>query len=86
MRSQTLHTLDERMKNQWLQQQVGQHAEVLWERGKQVSRQFVYTGYTSNYCKVLVKSNTDTQLENTITSVCLSLQSGDGGVLLGELI
>jgi len=83
-RSQTLHALGERLKQDWLHRQVGQQANVLWERSHEEDGLLIHTGYTPNYCKVVRKSHDKRSLENTITPVRLLLESNGEGVLLGE--
>ncbi len=83
-RSQTLHALGERLKQDWLHRQVGQQTNVLWERSHEEDGLLIYTGYTPNYCKVVRKSHDKRSLENTITPVRLLLESNGEGVLLGE--
>jgi threonylcarbamoyladenosine tRNA methylthiotransferase MtaB len=84
-RSQTLHTLGERLKHTWLQQQCGQTVPVLWEYGRASDDgQRIYTGYTPNYCKVRVTVADNTPLENTIRATRL-LGVDDDAVLDGSL-
>lgn len=82
-RSRSLHALGDRMKQQWLQQQCDTTVPVLWERERQnEDGQFIYTGYTPNYCKVVSKYEDKQMLENRITSV--RIQAVDAsGVLVG---
>ena len=82
-RSQTLHQLAANAQQQWLNQQVDQHVPVLWERSREQNGELIYTGYTPNYCKVITKPHYALDLENQITTVRLSLASGEEGVLLG---
>ncbi|MEZ5452045.1 MAG: tRNA (N(6)-L-threonylcarbamoyladenosine(37)-C(2))-methylthiotransferase MtaB [Thiothrix sp.] len=84
-RSQTLHEIGERMKQEWLQQQVGGYIPVLWEYGRESGdgRQ-TYTGYTPNYCKVSVSVPKNSQLGNTVTPTLLLGVDADG-VLQGRL-
>ncbi|HPY39995.1 MAG TPA: tRNA (N(6)-L-threonylcarbamoyladenosine(37)-C(2))-methylthiotransferase MtaB [Thiolinea sp.] len=82
-RSQTLHQLAENAQQHWLNQQVGQAVPVLWERSREQNGELIYTGYTPNYCKVITKPHHAVDLENQITTVRLSLASGEEGVLLG---
>jgi threonylcarbamoyladenosine tRNA methylthiotransferase MtaB len=83
-RSQTLHTLGERLKHEWLQQQRGQIVPVLWEYGRASDDgQRIYTGYTPNYCKVRVAVADNTPLENTIRATHL-LGVDDDAVLNGS--
>lgn len=85
-RSQSLHVVGERMKQDWLQAQVGQVVPVLWEYARETSGgQRIYTGYTPNYYKVTVSVADNVLLENRITST--RLQSVDAGesVLCGRM-
>jgi threonylcarbamoyladenosine tRNA methylthiotransferase MtaB len=85
-RSQTLHLLAERLKRDWLQQQLGKTVPVLWEYGRQeTDGQKVYTGYTPNYCKVMVSVSDNQYLENVIAQTALQGVVADGGVLCGSL-
>ena len=83
LRSQTLHELAERFKQDWLARQAGKVMPVLWERCREEDGQLIHTGYTPNYCKVMAKVDDGRNLENTVTSTRLSLDSGELGVLLG---
>lgn len=72
-RSQALHILGERLKQDWLQQQLGQTVPVLWEYGrKSDDGQRIYTGYTPNYCKVRVSVADNASLENTVRQTLLT--------------
>ncbi|TXH67667.1 MAG: tRNA (N(6)-L-threonylcarbamoyladenosine(37)-C(2))-methylthiotransferase MtaB [Thiothrix sp.] len=82
-RSQALHQLAEHSQQVWLQQQLGKTVPVLWERSREQDGQLIYTGYTPNYCKVITKPHDKHELENQITTVRLSLDSQEEGVLLG---
>lgn len=82
-RSQALHQVAASAQQQWLAQQAGTSVAVLWERSREQDGTLIYTGYTPNYCKVITKPHYALDLENQITTVCLSLASGEEGVLLG---
>lgn len=85
-RSQILHSLADNLKRSWLQQQLGQCVPVLWEYARQeTAGQKLYTGYTPNYCKVLVSVPDNQTLENTITATRLNAVADDGSVLYGSL-
>lgn len=85
-RSQVLHQLAEQQKNAWLQQQVGQTVPVLWEYAREeADGRKVYTGYTPNYCKVMVSVSNDRYLENCITQTTLEAVAVEGGILCGSL-
>jgi threonylcarbamoyladenosine tRNA methylthiotransferase MtaB len=85
-RSQALHQLADTLKRSWLHQQVGQSVPVLWEYARQeTAGQKLYTGYTPNYCKVLVSVPDNQTLENTITTTRINAVVDDGSVLYGSL-
>ena len=85
LRSQTLHTLGERLKREWLQQQVGKTVPVLWEYGRATEDgQRIYTGYTPNYAKVMVSVPDGANLENAIVPTLLD-SVNDDAVLDGSL-
>lgn len=82
-RSQALHSLGERLKHDWLQQQIGQTIPVLWEYGRSSDDgQQIYTGYTPNYCKVRVSVADNIALENTVGQTLLT-GVDDNAVLTG---
>ncbi|MDQ5770449.1 tRNA (N(6)-L-threonylcarbamoyladenosine(37)-C(2))-methylthiotransferase MtaB [Thiothrix subterranea] len=84
-RSQTLHMLGERLKQQWLTQQVGHTVPVLWEYGRAGDAgQQIYTGYTPNYSKVTVAVANHEILENTIKPTMLTGVL-EAGVLEGRV-
>lgn len=85
-RSQTLHQLAERLKKNWLQRQLGQSVNVLWERCREEGGQAFYSGYTPNYCKVIAQTDTVVALENKITSVRLRALDDGSAVLQGEFV
>ncbi len=83
-RSQQLHQLGEQLKQDWLQQQAGTSAAVLWERRKEVNGQAVYSGYTPNYCKVRYPTALSADLENKVTTVSLSPDAQHDGLLCAQ--
>ncbi len=87
-RSQVLHVVGERMKQAWLQQQVGQTVPVLWEYGRadaQHTGQTLYTGYTPNYCKVTLSVAEHQRLENQVLSTTLMAVDSANGLLCGSV-
>jgi threonylcarbamoyladenosine tRNA methylthiotransferase MtaB len=85
-RSQSLHVVGERMKQDWLQAQVGQVVPVLWEYARETSGgQRIYTGYTPNYYKVTVSVADNVLLENRITSTRLHGVDAGESVLCGRM-
>lgn len=83
-RSQAMHKLAERLKNDMLQNQLGNRVEVLWESQKPVENGKVrYSGYTPNFCKIeSIVSNT-VLLESQIKKVQLVDFSKSRGILQG---
>ncbi len=85
-RSQELHQLSERMKQNFLQAQVGKSMPVLWEYGREnPDGQRIYTGYTPNYYKVTVSMADNTLLENRITQTRLDAVNAGDGLLYGSV-
>lgn len=84
-RSQTLHAVGERLKREWLAWQVGSTVPVLWEYGRAGDAgQHIYTGYTPNYCKVMVSVADNEPLENTVKHTMLT-GVNDEAVLEGKV-
>lgn len=85
-RSRELHVLAERLKQNQLERSIGNTADVLWERGREVVTDdgrtlWRHQGYTPNYQRVMTSSNTD--LANQILPV--KLTGVENGKLLGEV-
>ena len=73
-RSKQLHQLAETMKNQYIEKNIGDEFEVLWEGQKQqlnVNEQLIF-GYTPNYLRVACKISAYESIENKILSVQLN--------------
>lgn len=86
-RSQELHQLAAHLKQEWVAQQAGQIVPVLWEYGRQdVDGQQIYTGYTPNYCKVMVTVANNDCLENRILQTRLDGVGSDDGIIQGSLV
>nr|CAA6830871.1 MAG: tRNA-t(6)A37 methylthiotransferase [uncultured Thiotrichaceae bacterium] len=85
-RSQALHQLAEQLKQNWFAEQLGQSADVLWERRKEEGGQVFYSGYTPNYCKVIAQTDISVALENQITPVYLDSLDAAGAALKGKLV
>ena len=88
-RSQVLHAMGERMKQAWLQQQLGQTVPVLWEYGRpdvQHAGHILYTGYTPNYCKVTASVTENQRVENVIATTKLDSVDVDNSLLRGSLL
>jgi threonylcarbamoyladenosine tRNA methylthiotransferase MtaB len=85
-RSQELHQLAARLKREWLGQQLGQRVPVLWEYGRPTTDgQQIYTGYTPNYCKVMVTVADNVCLDNRIMHIRLDSLDTDGEMIQGSL-
>ena len=91
-RSQELHRLTARMKQQMLVNQKGKIVDVLWEQEKKrEDGQPIYTGYTPNYLKVETFVNNAiskkyAELKNTITPVKISGFSAESLNLQGIIL
>lgn len=86
-RSQTLHQLAARLKKVWLERQIGQTVPVLWEYGRVLTdRQMIYTGYTPNYCKVMITVAHNRCLENKVMQTRLLAMGSDEGVIQGSFV
>jgi len=84
-RSQQLHDLAARLKQDWLIQQQGQQVDVLWEQRREDNGQAIYHGYTPNYCKVITHVPLDLDLENCITRTTLAPNDQDAALLFGQV-
>ncbi|NOR68724.1 MAG: tRNA (N(6)-L-threonylcarbamoyladenosine(37)-C(2))-methylthiotransferase MtaB [Methylomarinum sp.] len=72
-RSKQLHELAESMKQQFVEENLGQEQAILWEGHKQAldnGKQLVF-GYTPNYLRVACEISTDDKIENTIINAKL---------------
>ncbi|MCK5122494.1 MAG: MiaB/RimO family radical SAM methylthiotransferase, partial [Methylococcales bacterium] len=72
-RSKQLHELAESMKQQFIEENLGQEQAILWEGHKQAldnGKQLVF-GYTPNYLRVACEISTDDKIENTIINAKL---------------
>ncbi len=76
-RSQQLHQLAETMKQDFIQQNMGQQFEVLWEGRRDVldNDQYKVYGYTPNYLRVATVVDKATVLENTLSNLTLALNN-----------
>ncbi|WP_020559889.1 tRNA (N(6)-L-threonylcarbamoyladenosine(37)-C(2))-methylthiotransferase MtaB [Thiofilum flexile] len=83
-RSQQLHRIAEQQKQQWLAKQYNHVVEVLWEQPHTQNGKLSYTGYTPNYCRVELVTDT-VGLDNQITQTALSAHPQELGLLLGVL-
>ncbi len=78
MRSSRIMTQSDQLEKMFIEAQVGEVKEVLYERGKEG----IYTGFTPEYIKVQVKSVKD--LQGMIKSTMIVREKC--GIALGELI
>lgn len=85
-RSQQLHRLAEQMKQSFMQQNLGESVEILWEGQKEEidASQHKVFGYTPNYLRVATIINDSESLENQIIPA-LSREINEN-YLLTELI
>ena len=72
-RSKQLHQLAETMKNQFIEKNMGEKFDVLWEGHKQQldNGEQLISGYTPNYLRVACKISTNKSIENKILSARL---------------
>ncbi len=85
-RSQELHTLASQMQTTFMQSQLGQQQNVLWETQAEFNpdkSQQVF-GYTEHYLKVALEIHADTQVENQILAT--KLISSQQDYVLGKLV
>ncbi len=85
-RSRELHQLAERLKQAQLERSVGETADVLWERGREMTEEdgstvWRHQGYTPNYQRVMTVSKRN--LANQILPV--KMRAVENGKLLGDV-
>ncbi len=81
-RSQTMHSLANKLKNEFYQSQLNSTVDVLWESQKPVGEgQVRYSGYTPNFCKVETIVNNSVLLESQIKKAQLIDFSENRGIL-----
>ena len=85
-RSRELHQLAERLKQAQLERSVGETADVLWERGREMAEEdgstvWRHQGYTPNYQRVMTVSKRN--LANQILPV--KMRAVENGKLLGDV-
>ena len=84
-RSQEMHQLADRLKNDFYHTQLSNTVDVLWESQKPVGEgQVRYSGYTPNFCKVETIVVNTVLLESTIKKAQLADFSQDRGVFKGK--
>lgn len=89
-RSLELHKIADKLKNDLLQLQLGNTVDVLWEsqkpEDKEKSRRVVYSGYTSNFCRVETIVDNSVLLESRIIKTTLTDFSSNRGILKGTVV
>jgi threonylcarbamoyladenosine tRNA methylthiotransferase MtaB len=81
-RSETLHDLGERMKRQTLERQLGRTLPVLVEGSSQTD----WSGYTPNYLRVEIRTDSPQDLSNRIVDIEMTGLNARGDQLLGRTI
>ncbi len=79
-RSQTLLALDEKRRTEYMEQFIGHRVEVLFEEPVEIDGEQYYAGYTREYIRTAVKS--ETPLSGALTPVMI--HSRKDNLLLGE--
>ena len=82
-RSLEMHSLAERMKQQFAESQLRTNAEVLWERQRNEGGTAKYTGYTPNFMKVETSVSNTVLLENRIVKTDLDTYDAQKQALIG---
>ncbi len=87
-RSLELHELADKLKRDFMNTQLNEVADVLWERPRLIasSASKRYIGYTPNFIRVETIVNNDVELENTICQTRLTGLSIDAGFLQGVVL
>ncbi len=84
IRSQTLHSLGNRLKRQTLKQFVGRSFPVLIEQCQEQSDGgMAWSGYTPNFLRVMIQGGPGDRLENQIREIRLECMNDSGDQLLG---
>ena len=84
-RSQEMHRLADKLKNDFFQAQLGDTIDVLWESQRPDDEGRVrYSGYTPNFCKVETIVANTVLLESRIKQVTLVGFSKERGVLQAD--
>ena len=77
-----MHSLANKLKNEFYQSQLNSTVDVLWESQKPVGEgQVRYSGYTPNFCKVETIVNNSVLLESQIKKAQLIDFSENRGIL-----
>ncbi len=81
-RSQALHELGERLKQQALQQAIGQQSTLLVESHCDENGDSLWQGYTANFLRAELAAPADTALKNRLLDIQITGISQDGERLL----
>jgi len=90
-RSQMMHELAARLKQQALSTQLNQEVAVLWEKARPVDKnnplgEVIVNGYTPNFFKLSTRVAATKLLENKITPARIQSIDKDDLVLMGQLV
>ena len=86
-RSHQLHTLADKLKQQFYEKQLNRKIDVLWEgQKKNENGRLIYTGYTPNFCKVESNGENDVLLEGRVKTTQLLNYSTERNVLKGKVL
>lgn len=82
-RSRQLHALARSMRQDYLRDQIEQTHAVLWEARNENN---AWTGYTDNFIRVELKSDSTSNLENQISKIRITDVATDASHCIAELI
>lgn len=86
-RSNQLHSLADKLKQQFHEKHLNRTVEVLWENQKKDENgRLVYTGYTPNFCKVESNGENDVLLGGRVKTTQLLNYSIERSVLKGKVL
>jgi len=86
-RSQQLHALAAKLKQQFYEKQLDRHIDILWEgQKKDENGRLIFTGYTPNFCKVESNGENDVLLEGRVKTTQLLNYSLERSVLKGKVL
>jgi len=87
IRSQEMHQLADKLKQEMLQAQINKTVDVLWESQKMGDDGFLrYTGYTPNFARVETIARNDVSLESKVVKTLLTDFSPEKGILKGRIL
>ncbi len=86
-RSQQMHKLADRLKEEMLREQINKSVEVLWESKKVASDGLMrYLGYTPNFARIETIAKNGVSLDGKVTNFVVTGLSSNGDILLGKEI